>query len=99
MKTTSTADGTYKTRLGQPTPGISNTLEPAVIRVTKGYKIFLNICYDPVVPPPPDRSEDQIRRAMLGADSDDREPSASNSNLYYVPVIVSDGKPVTDKGA
>ncbi len=61
------------------------------ITVNKGFKIFLNICWDVNVPPPPERTDGEIRRAMIGADLDD--------GLYYVPVVVSDGRPVTDKGA
>ena len=48
----------------------------------------MNIAYDDGVPPPPKSSEGDIRKAMMGEDV----------NAYFVPVIVSDGREVTDKG-
>ncbi|KAG9007412.1 hypothetical protein FRB94_001284 [Tulasnella sp. JGI-2019a] len=101
VKTTSVEDGIYKTLLG-PTnsPPSDSVIEPSssnttVVKVTKGYKIFLNLCYDHAVPPPPERTEDQIRKAMLGADLDGL--NGPGQHAYFVPVIVSDGRPVTDK--
>ncbi|KIO32120.1 hypothetical protein M407DRAFT_18931 [Tulasnella calospora MUT 4182] len=94
IKTTSTLNGTYTTSLGTPalsspsSPSAPQTV-PETIAVHKGYKIFLNICWDPQVPPPPERNEDEIRKAMMGADMDD--------GMYFIPVIVSDGKTTMDK--
>ncbi|KAG9015633.1 hypothetical protein FRB90_004671 [Tulasnella sp. 427] len=84
----------YTTSLGTPaisSPGSSSTVEPVTetVAVHKGYKIFLNICWDPQVPPPPERDDDEIRKAMMGADLD--------SGIYFIPVIISDGKMTTDK--
>lgn len=93
VKTTLLASGMYTTKLGQPplSPSDEKTSStPTTVAVYKGYKIFLNVCWDPNVPAPPERTEDQIRRAMLGADPD--------GGGYYVPVVVSDGRPVNDKG-
>lgn len=53
-----------------------------------GFKIFLNIAFDAGVPPPPSSSENDIRKAMSG-----------DEGAYFVPVVVSDGREVTDKGA
>ena len=74
----------------------SNLLEPAPspIPVPKGLKVFVNIAWDPHVPPPPEGDEDAIKRAMQGQDIDEKNPSE-----WYVPVIVSNGRQVTDKGA
>lgn len=48
----------------------------------------MNVAYEDGVPPPPKSSESDIRKAMAGEDV----------NAYFVPVIVSDGREVTDKG-
>ncbi|KAG8896923.1 hypothetical protein FRC01_011560, partial [Tulasnella sp. 417] len=94
IKTTSTLNGTYITSLGNPaisssTSGPVSQTVPETIAVHKGYKIFLNICWDPQVPPPPERNEDEIRKAMMGADLDD--------GMYFIPVVVGDGKTTVDK--
>ncbi|KIK54593.1 hypothetical protein GYMLUDRAFT_48498 [Collybiopsis luxurians FD-317 M1] len=81
-----------------PNPGFcikTTTLQPSQnlsIPIPKGYKIFVNICYDPHVPPPPEGSEEAIQRAMNGAEMDDSNPDA-----WFVPVIVSSGLESTDK--
>ncbi|KAF8335692.1 pre-RNA processing PIH1/Nop17-domain-containing protein [Cantharellus anzutake] len=69
--------------------GILDIPEPVLksIPVPAGLKIFVNIAYDDAVPPPPKASESDIRKAMAGDDG-----------AYYVPVIVSDGREVLDKG-
>uniref|UniRef100_A0A8H7XQ20 PIH1 N-terminal domain-containing protein n=1 Tax=Psilocybe cubensis TaxID=181762 RepID=A0A8H7XQ20_PSICU len=72
-----------------------NILEPAPqpIPVPKGQKIFVNLAWDPNVPPPPDASEEEIKRAMQGEDAvDDANPSG-----WYVPVIVSNARQDKDK--
>ncbi|KAG8908219.1 hypothetical protein FRB99_008284 [Tulasnella sp. 403] len=92
VKTTNTIPGTYTTR-SAATDQPDSTLNPkngdGTIAVPKGYKIFLNVCWDAHVPPPPERTEAEIRKAMMGADIED--------GVYFVPVVVSDGRPVTDK--
>ncbi|KAH7924449.1 hypothetical protein BV22DRAFT_1066784 [Leucogyrophana mollusca] len=65
---------------------------PTQISISKGIKIFLNIAWDANVPPPPPGSEDAIHKAMLGDD-----PDESNPDGWFVPVVVSDGRPDTDK--
>ena len=84
----------------KPTPGFtvkSTTLNSSTrfngISIPKGLKIFVNIAWDPNVPPPPEGSEDVIQKAMLGEDLDDLNPEG-----WYVPTIVSDGRQDTDKG-
>ncbi|KAF8797745.1 hypothetical protein BYT27DRAFT_7204157 [Phlegmacium glaucopus] len=77
-----------------PSPSSKKLLEPTPgpIPVPKGLKIFINIAWDPHVPPPPEGNEDAIRRAMQGEDVDEKDPSA-----WYVPVIVSNARQDTDK--
>ena len=78
-----------------PSPSNSNLLEPTPgpIPVPKGLKVFVNIAWDPHVPPPPEGNEDAIKRAIQGEDVDKNDPS-----VWYVPVIVSNGRQDTDKG-
>ena len=87
------------TALPQPPlpPSSLNLLEPnpSPILVPKGLKVFINIAWDPHVPPPPEGNEDVIKRAMQGEDVDyEKDPSA-----WYVPVIVSNARQDIDKGA
>ncbi|KIJ18200.1 hypothetical protein PAXINDRAFT_110714 [Paxillus involutus ATCC 200175] len=58
-----------------------------------GSKIFVNIAWDANVPPPPPGSEDAIRNAMQGLGIDESNPDA-----WFVPVVVSDARPDSDKG-
>ncbi|KAF5314402.1 hypothetical protein D9619_011814 [Psilocybe cf. subviscida] len=71
-----------------------NVLEPppGPINVSKGQKVFINIAWDPKVPPPPEGSEDAIQKAMQGEDMDESNPSG-----WYVPVIVSQAREDFDK--
>ncbi|THU97876.1 hypothetical protein K435DRAFT_662077 [Dendrothele bispora CBS 962.96] len=71
-----------------------NSLEPASVPVPipQGHKIFVNICWDPNVPPPPEGSEDVIQRAMKGEELDEH-----NSDGWFVPVVVSEARQETDK--
>jgi len=59
----------------------------------KGLKIFINICYDDNVPPPPEGSEDVIQRAMAGEDT-----GIEGTPGWFVPVVVSNGREDKDKG-
>jgi hypothetical protein len=72
-----------------------NSLDPRIapIPIPKGLKIFINIAWDPNVPPPPEGSEDVIQRAMVGDDVDELNPDG-----WYVPVVVSEGRQDKDKG-
>jgi hypothetical protein len=77
-------------------PPPKNLLEPerSSVSVPNGRKVFVNIAWDPNVPPPPEGNEEAIQRAMLGQD----EPEDLNPDAWFVPVIVSDAKQDTDKG-
>jgi hypothetical protein len=89
VKTTSQEPGIYTpTSLPEKQPS-PNSLEPVLhsTPVTDGFKIFINIAFHQGVPPPPRSSESDIRKAMAG-----------DENAYFVPIIVSDGREVTDKG-
>ena len=80
----------------QPSSSASNVLEPhgpIRIPIPKNLKIFLNVAWDPHVPPPPDGSEDMIQVAMLGGGV-----SELNRDGWYVPVIVSDPREAKDRG-
>ncbi|KAJ7233382.1 pre-RNA processing PIH1/Nop17-domain-containing protein [Mycena rebaudengoi] len=76
-------------------PPPKNLLEPerSSVSVPNGRKVFVNIAWDPNVPPPPEGNEEAIQRAMLGQD----EPEDLNPDAWFVPVIVSDAKQDTDK--
>ncbi|KAF8840324.1 hypothetical protein BDN67DRAFT_968730 [Paxillus ammoniavirescens] len=65
----------------------------SILPVQKGSKIFVNIAWDANVPPPPPGSEDAIRDAMQGLEIDESNPDA-----WFVPVVVSDARPDSDKG-
>ncbi|KAF8235054.1 hypothetical protein L208DRAFT_1451461 [Tricholoma matsutake] len=64
----------------------------ASIPVPIGYKVFINIAWDPNVPSPPAGSEEIIQRAMKGDGVDNQI-----SDGWYVPVFVSDGRQDKDK--
>lgn len=75
----------------------SSTLQPTSIKlqneqiqVPKDLKVFLNIAWDPNVPPPPEASEQAIRNAIQG-------PEADGADAWFVPVVVSEGRMDTDK--
>lgn len=89
VKTTNQEPGIYSPTVPsdkQPSPTL---LEPAQrsIPVPHGLKIFINIAFDRDVPPPPQSSESDIRKAMVGDDK-----------THFVPIVVSEGREVTDKG-
>ncbi|EMD35118.1 hypothetical protein CERSUDRAFT_97034 [Gelatoporia subvermispora B] len=93
VKTTALQDAVCTVSSPAPSP---NTLDgPSArsgpISVPKGLKIFLNIAWDANVPPPPPGSDEAIQRAMLG--DDDLDPRTD----YFVPVVVSEPRQVTDK--
>lgn len=67
--------------------------QPRDIRVEKGLKVFVNIAWDPNVPPPPPASDDAIHRAMRGLDIDQ-----STSEAWFVPIVLSDARQDSDKG-
>jgi hypothetical protein len=64
------------------------------IRVEKGLKIFVNIAWDPNVPPPPPASDDAIHRAIQGLDIDEANPDLA----WFVPIVLSDVRQDSDKG-
>ncbi|KAK7039143.1 hypothetical protein VNI00_010047 [Paramarasmius palmivorus] len=79
-----------------PAPSPSS-LEPKnpPITIPAGFKIFVNIAWDANVPPPPECSEEAIKRAMEGQTSE--SDGANGSDEYFVPVVVSEGRQDTDK--
>ena len=68
--------------------------QPREVRVEKGLKIFVNITWDPNVPPPPPASDDAIHRAIQGLDIDESNPEA-----WFVPIVLSDVRQDSDKGS
>uniref|UniRef100_A0A0W0FFJ2 PIH1 N-terminal domain-containing protein n=1 Tax=Moniliophthora roreri TaxID=221103 RepID=A0A0W0FFJ2_MONRR len=74
-----------------------NSLEPKILPITvpAGFKIFVNVAWNANVPPPPECSEEAIKRAMEGQTSD--ENGTDGSGEYFVPVVVSEGRQDTDK--
>jgi hypothetical protein len=70
-------------------------LEPVPLptHVPPNRKVFVNIAWDPNVPPPPEGSEEAIHNAMQGQDMDEDNPEG-----WYVPVIVSNAREDKDKG-
>lgn len=76
-----------------PPHDIHGDTSKSTLPVQKGSKIFVNIAWDANVPPPPPGSEDAIRNAMQGLGIDESNPDA-----WFVPVVVSDARPDSDKG-
>ena len=93
VKTTSEEVGTYSVPVPPTSSSKTSILEPT--HVPRGFKIFLNICWDSGVPAPPQRSEQDIRKAMMGEDL--LLEKGDSPGPYFVPVVVSDGRPITDK--
>ncbi|RPD77097.1 hypothetical protein L226DRAFT_533101 [Lentinus tigrinus ALCF2SS1-7] len=69
------------------------TKDAAPITIPAGLKVFVNIAWDANVPPPPDGSDAAIERAM----SDSTPVDADQALQWFVPVIVSEPRPDTDK--
>lgn len=67
--------------------------QPPDVHVKKDQKLFVNITWDANIPPPPPATDDAIRRAMQGLDADD-----SNTEAWFVPIVLSDARPDSDKG-
>lgn len=108
IKSTTSDSGSYTYRNATPnnsaitalsalSPQISSSSSspnpnPNLLPIPKGIKVFLNIAWDSNVPAPPPADEAAVRRAMAGGDLDD-----TISGRYYVPVVVSEPRTVTDK--
>ncbi|KAF5353342.1 hypothetical protein D9756_008088 [Leucocoprinus leucothites] len=72
-------------------PDGDNLLEPVgPLVVPAGQKVFINLCYDKNVPPPPPADEQTIKRAMSVQEYDEED-------IYYVPVVVSQPRQDKDK--
>lgn len=69
--------------------------KPQPTPVPKGMKVFVNICYDKNVPPPPEGSEDAIQKAIKG--STPLEGEDGDEEEWYVPVVVSEPRLDNDK--
>ncbi|KAJ7434070.1 pre-RNA processing PIH1/Nop17-domain-containing protein [Mycena latifolia] len=82
-------------KVGSAAPPAPNSLEPqsTSIAIPKAFKVFVNIAWDPNVPPPPEGNEEAIQRAMRGED----DPDHLNPDAWFVPVVVSDARRDTDK--
>lgn len=83
----------HRTATSHPLSTPSDTTGASSNTIPKGLKVFVNIAWDTNVPPPPPASEDAIQKAMLGRDYDE-----SNSDGWFIPVIVSDLRDDKDKG-
>lgn len=70
---------------------------PPTLLIPLGIKIFVNIAWDPNVPPPPDGSEDAIQNAMSGESVLD-DDALLQSGAWFVPVVVSEPRQDIDKG-
>ncbi|KAG6812693.1 hypothetical protein H0H92_001322 [Tricholoma furcatifolium] len=79
-----------KSSTNQPALYTPDDGQPVTIPV--GFKVFVNIAWDPNVPAPPPGSEEMIHRAMQGQDVDELNPDG-----WYVPVVVSNGRQDKDK--
>ena len=85
-----------------PRPGFcvkSAALEPGVyngkIPVPAGLKTFVNVAYDDDAPPPAPGALETAQAAMLS-----QGPLPSDDDVApFLPVLVSEGRSVTDKGA
>jgi hypothetical protein len=87
-----------------PRPGFcvkSAALEPGVytsetdsIPVPAGLKTFVNVAYDPNVPPP---AHDALEAAMMNIRLRD-SPAGDGNDGTPIPVVVSSGRAVADKG-
>ncbi|KIK37957.1 hypothetical protein CY34DRAFT_108871 [Suillus luteus UH-Slu-Lm8-n1] len=82
----------HRTATSHPLSTPSDTTGASSNTIPKGLKVFVNIAWDTNVPPPPPASEDAIQKAMLGRDYDE-----SNSDGWFIPVIVSDLRDDKDK--
>lgn len=77
-----------------PTPGFcvkSSVLNPEPSPVPAGRKVFINICYDRNVPPPPPADDQTITQALSAH-------QRGTEDSYYVPVVVSQPREDKDKG-
>ncbi|EKM52598.1 uncharacterized protein PHACADRAFT_164531 [Phanerochaete carnosa HHB-10118-sp] len=72
------------------------TILSGAMTILKGMKVFLNIAWDANVPPPPEGSEETIRKAMSGEEEVD-EDALANGRAWFVPVIVSEPRMDADK--
>ncbi|TCD62243.1 hypothetical protein EIP91_007139 [Steccherinum ochraceum] len=80
---------------------------PGTLAIQTGVKVFVNVAWDPNVPPPPDASEDAIRRAMLGEEAppltrdvsfkDVLKDDGKDEEEWTVPVVVSEPRQDIDK--
>ena len=77
---------------------------PTTLQIPKGLKVFINIAWDAnVPPPPPDASENAIRKAMMGEDiyvedSKGKGDTVLGEGEYYLPVVVTEPRADVDKG-
>ncbi|KAI0776787.1 pre-RNA processing PIH1/Nop17-domain-containing protein [Trametes elegans] len=77
--------------LALPAP-VANTPDrvlPPTLTLPANLKVFVNVAWDNHLPPPPDRSEAAIERALTGNVTDPED--------YFVPLVVSEPRQDKDK--
>ncbi|PCH43069.1 hypothetical protein WOLCODRAFT_121465 [Wolfiporia cocos MD-104 SS10] len=81
--------------LATPSPDPATDLDvpaPRTLAVPHGRKVFLNVAWDPNVPPPPPGADDAIQRAMH-ADA----AAEDGDDDWFVPVVLSEPRETADK--
>lgn len=70
-------------------------LLPNTLSIAQGQKAFVNVAWDPNVPPPPEASEEEIQKAITGDQDTDQLVEGGS---WFVPVVVSEPRNDVDKG-
>ncbi|KAF9483317.1 hypothetical protein BDN70DRAFT_990493 [Pholiota conissans] len=73
-------------------PSHAEQRSPTTTSIPEGLKVFVNIAWDPKVPPSPKGSEEAIIRALEGEEVD-----AEDASGFYIPAIVSSAREDKDK--
>jgi hypothetical protein len=88
--------GSYKTPASSvPTSGnfiLGESTNPSVVPIPLGLKVFINIAWDANVPPPPEGVDIAISNAF------GEVVDGHDADHLYIPVVISHGRPDTDKG-
>ena len=74
---------------------VSPESPPQPVTIPTGLKVFVNIAWDANIPPPPDGTDAAIENAL--ASQSDISPD--DAAQWFLPLIVSDPRPDSDKGA
>ncbi|KAI0341242.1 hypothetical protein BDW22DRAFT_1346504 [Trametopsis cervina] len=80
-------------------PGKGNEIiADNTLTIARGQKVFVNVAWDANVPPPPDASNEVIRKAMAGEQHDGEGViGEGREGAWFVPVIVSEPRRDVDK--